>query len=550
MVQNHSRFIPSFNTDNSSPLDPRNQSISSFPFVSQTVHQAPSLLSEVPQRHWSVNSYPQRPYLANEKVSNINFLPQNPSAIPKNMNHSSLLDSNNANHRLFSNVDFGFENFLTQDIAQNNGVAATTTNYNLNIDNGRKLLSPAMPIISPNNNNNRNILNSNILKNGPIISRVVLFECADLDSLAETIKNFPNNSEISSYKIVRLLGTPLMVVGWFDTRKIALHIQQLMLMFLSTTGMALAYKTIDDENTLNLIISEPEFKFLENSYATIYIYHNILSGFELSFEQDCYMHLSKFGCLNEFHQLDNSPSVYKCTFYDIRAAFEAKKVSNITVKDSKFVIYATLIEVYEQMNVKRSNGLNRSLSLQTDVRSRRMSIWLNTPESFIEPSSVNTCANNILMNATQDEWRKYQQLKHRRLASLPFGTPSIPEENKIVIENIETGIDNRKTLMIRNIPNKIKHQELEEFVNTYVLILKTIATLDMLSFHSLIQNISSNFIKRELVRSGINSILIRFVSWHMLRFKVKKSSSRNLDIPKSWNKVQNTSLEFTTLVAL
>ncbi|GME85432.1 unnamed protein product [Ambrosiozyma monospora] len=177
------------------------------------------------------------------------------------------------------------------------------------------------------------------------------------------------------------------------------------------------------------------------------------------------MHLSKFGCLNEFHQLDNSPSVYKCTFYDIRAAFEAKKVSNITIKDSKFVIYATLIEVYEQLNVKRSNGLNRSLSLQTDVRSRRMSIWLNTPESLIEPSSVNTCANNILMNATQDEWRKYQQLKHRRLASLPFGTPSIPEENKIVIENIENGIDNRKTLMIRNIPNKIKHQELEDFVN-------------------------------------------------------------------------------------
>ncbi|GME99758.1 unnamed protein product [Ambrosiozyma monospora] len=310
MVQNHSRFIPSFNTDNTTPLDLHNQSIPSFPFVSQTAHQSPSLLSDVPQRHWSINSYSQRPYLANQNVSNMNFLPQNPGGIPKHMNRPPLLDTNNSNHQLFSNVDFGFENFLTQDIAQNNGT--TATGYNLNLDDGRKILSPAMPTITPNNNNStKNILNSNILKNGPIISRVVLFECTDLDSLAETIKNFPNNSEISSYKIVRLLGTPMMVVGWFDTRKIALHIQQLMLMFLSTTGMPLAYKTIDDENTLNLIISEPEFKFLENSYATIYIYHNILSGFELSFEQDCYMHLSKFGCLNEFHQLDNSPSVYK-----------------------------------------------------------------------------------------------------------------------------------------------------------------------------------------------------------------------------------------------
>lgn len=72
---------------------------------------------------------------------------------------------------------------------------------------------------------------------------------------------------------------------------------------------------------------------------------------------------------------------------------------------------------------------------------------------------------NELQILNECEWRKYTQLKHRRLAAQPFAMITVPQENTIDIERIISGEEKRVTVMIRNIPNKVTHNELKEFID-------------------------------------------------------------------------------------
>lgn len=44
---------------------------------------------------------------------------------------------------------------------------------------------------------------------------------------------------------------------------------------------------------------------------------------------------------------------------------------------------------------------------------------------------------------------------------MPFRTYSIPEQNVVDISRIESGLDKRNTLLIRNIPNRVDFQDLK-----------------------------------------------------------------------------------------
>lgn len=292
------------------------------------------------------------------------------------------------------------------------------------------------------NGNNQNMAVSTQLSSVRLtkISRVLIVTCSNVEALKLIIQCSFDPAAIVIQKLsIHNVGNVL-VLGWYDIRHISLHLDFLQKIIPSYNISNFSFSHIAEDSKLSQIVCMPKLNYFEDIYDTIYLYvhsqhQNDYDPFE--FQNDIYFQLSKFGALYEISVINEGFVCYKCKFYNIRTPFLIRKLHTIKIRDLKTMIFQTLIETNEYVTL----NMNR----RADWKS----------------------CQNIMphYDILGEEWKKYQFLKHRRLGSIPFNNNEIKNENKINIAKILSGEDKRVTLMIKNIPNKVKHEELKDFID-------------------------------------------------------------------------------------
>lgn len=279
--------------------------------------------------------------------------------------------------------------------------------------------------------------------NATYISRILTATCKDLKKLIYLIQLYIDPLNIIGARQVSIGKTQFLVIGWFDLRNISSNVSTLKLIANNEGLNDLEFDYIKNDLTFNHVTNTHNFRFLEDVYDTIYIaVDNKLPNLNINqFQNDLYFQLIKNGAVNSMKQIDSIVGCFKVRFYDIRVTFELQKMSYIKVGSLRANIYSTLVDLFE--SILKKNCLEQSLS--NDLK-------LNPQQSGLPALN-------------ESEWKKYMQLKHRRLASLPFSMCSVPQENKIDISKIKSNEEKRATLMIRNIPNKVTHNELKEYID-------------------------------------------------------------------------------------
>lgn len=288
------------------------------------------------------------------------------------------------------------------------------------------------------------MLKSNI-KNS-LIQRVMVCFCDKLEIIEEFIIE---KCKISSLKRMSFKGKTCLCIGWYNIKHITGDIL-LVNEYSSKKKANISWSDVNNGSWLKILIKTPNFKFMEDHYDTIYLFFMKTVKNIVSFQNEVCTQLCKFSDVMKLEII--GWNCFKCRFFDIRVPFILKKMGNLTVNGNSIFVYLTLIEAHEAISAQ-----------------------LYTKISQIDKFSVTSCDSSSvyfeLLNqindyeSPQDEWKKYMQLKHRRLSTLPFTICNIPSENVISLNKIISGEEKRVTLMIRNIPNVLNHLQLKEFVD-------------------------------------------------------------------------------------
>lgn len=292
------------------------------------------------------------------------------------------------------------------------------------------------------NGNNQNMAVSTQLSSVRLtkISRVLIVTCSNVEALKLIIQcSFDPAALVIQKLLIDNVGNVL-ILGWYDIRHISIHLEFLQKIIPSYNISNLSFSHIAEDSKLSQIVCMPKLNYFEDIYDTIYLYvhsqhQDYYDAFE--FQSDIFFQLSKFGALYEISVINEGFICYKCKFYNIRTPFLIRKLHTIKIRDFKTMIFQTLIETNEYVTLH----MNRKADWEFCQK--------------IVPH----------YEMLGDEWKKYQFLKHRRLGSIPFNNNEIKNENKINIAKILSGEDKRVTLMIKNIPNKVKHEDLKDFID-------------------------------------------------------------------------------------
>ncbi|KAG7753475.1 hypothetical protein KL911_002868 [Ogataea haglerorum] len=280
---------------------------------------------------------------------------------------------------------------------------------------------------------------------GVLNSRIVLYRCHRLAVLSAILRDFQDLCDILAYKPLTIQNEMVLAVGWFEAQKMPEHNRQLQQLFGNVTAETLEPCFITEQTTLATVLSNHEFRFLEDSYATVYV----LCGGETSmkgFGEQLVEYLSKFGAIMSFKTVPHSKYAFQCTFDDIRASFKARAVPRSYLNNISVYVRRSLEELYEK-------PATRDTKSQPNLQ---VINWMTGDIKSI--GTEHTKQNN-------DEWKKDQHLTTCRPFPGSLGTSYVPQENQIDITKIRLGQDPRKTIMIRNVPNKINHNELKEFID-------------------------------------------------------------------------------------
>lgn len=315
----------------------------------------------------------------------------------------------------------------------NNNIYSESNNiHNENINSPQELLYSSKGIISPPTN----ILSNNTINNKalqiPKISRVVIVSGSNLDSIAQILQSNFNPMDLIFEKIMLKNSVEIMAIGWYDLRHIPIQLEYLNKIIMSMNLYGISFSYIADDNLLHQVTNNNKLNFFVDTFDIVYLYvHCQLYHFNLvEFQKDMLFQLSKFGAVYNTELINSNFICFKCRFYNIRTSFVMRKSHKIKIFNYKVNVFQTISEVEEYNS---QYGINKDLSSALTISS--------------------------------SEWKKHQVLKHRRLGSIPFSTHSIKNENKIDLSKILVGEDNRVTLMIKNIPNKVQHESLKRCIN-------------------------------------------------------------------------------------
>ncbi|KAH3663769.1 hypothetical protein OGAPHI_005172 [Ogataea philodendri] len=279
---------------------------------------------------------------------------------------------------------------------------------------------------------------------GVLNSRIVLFRCSRIATLSAIIRDWSNLKDVLAYRPLDLKNETVLAVGWLDDRKVPFQTRQLQTLFKHVTGEMLQPFFITDKQTLHAVLAHYEFRFLANEYADVYVACET-AELSVQFCSSLLAYLSKFGSIDNFEMAAHPPQVIKCCFHDVRSAFDARKACDSFVGKVRVRVKGSLEEACK-LPGPASPVLEPGLQVVN---------WMTGDFQRREQTTF---------DLDTDE-KKYHHLKHRRLASSTAGPSFVPSENKIDIAKIRSGQDQRTTLMIRNVPNKINHNELKEYID-------------------------------------------------------------------------------------
>lgn len=268
------------------------------------------------------------------------------------------------------------------------------------------------------------------------ISRILILKCSNIDLLTQLLASHFHPSNLVYETFFNVNKQNFVAIGLYDLRDVKRYTAFLKELTFSNQLWNTELNYIEDEYIKDVVLLSKNFKFLENIYDTLYLlfeYQNIIDINCIDFQKlqnEVYIQLLNFGALYQISHFPNKICCFRCRFYNVKVPLQLKKLQFLRVANSKAIICHTIIDVHKTSNAISHN--HQSL---------------------------------IKCEISEAEWRKYQFLKHRRLGSLFSVNKKIPTENQIKIEDILSGRDNRVTLMIRNIPNKIKHENLKKFID-------------------------------------------------------------------------------------
>lgn len=392
--------------------------------------------------------------MLNATLRSVIELPNTPSKKKKTL-HSILPNENN----LFDNFDFVANNKQRKLLFSDKpDISFVTTNVKM------EPTSPILPLSNifhstplPNSfsKNKFTILKNDVVTKSSALdiynisnpsntsntsrSRIVIAKCHEPMKLISLLQCYFKSTDITIDQLPLCENVSCVTIGWYDIRDVSPQTNYLQKLIVKH---ALSDVTINPaflkEPLIQDFLNNPKFKLLEDCFATIYLYFpkfKILESVVDLIQQEAYNHLMKFGSVNEILFLQNF-NCFACKFYNVKTSFIVTKLGKVSINQFQVHIFQTLIDLKEYI-IKTSDNL------------------------FVDLFTMK------YHQFSQIEWSKYHWLQFRRLGTLPFinSIENSRTQNKIDLGKIYDGNDNRVTLMIKNIPNKLKHEDLKEIVD-------------------------------------------------------------------------------------
>lgn len=270
----------------------------------------------------------------------------------------------------------------------------------------------------------------------------MLVKCDNYDLLSQALTILYSRDSIATFKGFSLDLEYMFAIAWYDFRVVSSEVKNLQDLYLSMNQDPKSFFEcipVLEESQMITILSNYIFKFIDDEYDILYISFNLSQVQGVDFLQQVAIQLSTFGDLYSFQPLDKLLNAYQCRYFDIRKAFQVRQLESIRVGTSSVTVSGTTVELCEHSN--------------------------ECPLLFLNGTPVTIGDEIINVSITPNEWARYRNLKHRRLASLPFRSYDIPLQNKIDLSKIQDGTDTRTTIMVRNIPNKISFKQFKQVVD-------------------------------------------------------------------------------------
>ena len=275
--------------------------------------------------------------------------------------------------------------------------------------------------------------------------RVILVHCDNGPALESAIAQLSIYTTIATARQFNFDLHVFYAVAWYDFRTIKEDLDKLKVLYLQLVQNPLSYfqySSITDPAQWAVISTSHFFKFIQDGYDIFYVSFDLSQVNGSTFLQDLIGQVSMFCSLYLFEPLQGTLNVYKCRFHDIRKSFLIRRLNRFEVGTSVITVSGTLVELYEKA--------------------------CQCPILSLTGQPVNLSSPDTSINIDRQEWSRYQNLKHRRLASMPFRTYSIPEQNVVDISRIQSGQDKRTTLLIRNIPNRVNFRDLKDALDVVI----------------------------------------------------------------------------------
>ena len=298
------------------------------------------------------------------------------------------------------------------------------------------------------------------------ISRVVLISCSDIQLLKETVFNCTESNDFIIREYV-IGGKKVLFVGWYNISNVEPQINIIRKVAFKHQLTDIKFDCIETDKLYQIVTSFSNFKILDNVFDTVFIHvvPNVKLNFSLQeLNRLILTNFSNYGKIHNFKQIDDLPMCFRARFSNIRNAFIVSKIKIVQIFKIKIFTFHSIIELADYLKTIKINNFNESTLKSTSVAEMTKYSWLV----------------NRHLDLNQHETKINFQKSN---------------DNEIDTTKITLNLDKRVTIMIKNIPNKMTHKNLEDFVDyssygTYEFLCKYSVALNEFILKKIYTNLS------------------------------------------------------------
>lgn len=261
-------------------------------------------------------------------------------------------------------------------------------------------------------------------------SHILLITCYDIKEVIRVIQSTLNLSDF----VLEVLpnSNNKLLICWYDSKLTLTHCTALKKRFKLNREIIINLEFLGPTHPMYEWLSLiPKLMIFTGNHQTIYFVGNDLKSTNLNEIQLTRFTegMTKIGCIEKIEFIQES-SCFKCTFENIKTALTLCKIKYLTISEIQYQVFSNLSEI------------NQTVTWNTNTVIPNNSTIVNV---FNKNNSFNMPYNSIVSNK---EVSNVLQL-----------------DNNINISDIKSGQDERLSLMIRNIPNRMTHNELENYIH-------------------------------------------------------------------------------------